>query len=119
MCDSVRIKASTATLGLHRMAIGHIPHELIQEFQKFRDSDSEDYEWLLRKVKWALEPLTNISAAEHQITVNGNNLHVSALNADDTFQVYCESSRAGEVEATNCNPAYLETRTPYFSIKCA
>jgi|OM-RGC.v1.030496704 hypothetical protein len=101
------------------MIIGHLPLELLKELQDTR-KNNDDHEWALRKIKWALQPITNIAAAEHSLSLFEKEIHVQSIcdQSGNCFKIHCHGTRVGNVEASNLTHATIEQHCLPFAIEC-
>jgi hypothetical protein len=84
------------------MVIGRLPLELLKELQETQSADGEEHEWALRKVKWALQPITRIAAAEHSLSVFEKEIQVRSTcnRPENSFKIHYHGANMGKVEAT-------------------
>lgn len=99
------------------MVIGHVPLELLKELQETQSMDGEKHEWALRKVKWALQPITRIAAAEHSLAFFENEIQVRSTcsRSEDSFKIHYHGANMGSVEAT---VPCIAIETPPLAIEC-
>jgi hypothetical protein len=98
------------------MVIGYLPLELLTELRETLSADEEEHEWALRKVKWALQPITHIAAAEHSLLVSEKEIrvHSTCNRPENSFTIHYNGTNMGGVEVTDC----IAIKPHHLAIEC-